>query len=111
MPPLEVINTDAGYYAIKTLLGWTINSPKKNVIYPKLNKTFLVRLNNNPMCTLCTDVVDTNIHKNQLSRDQTFFLNFVLTSIRHLDNPRCEIALPVRNFEIQLPLNKYMAEQ
>ena len=111
MQPLEVINTDAGYYAIKTPVGWTINCPKKNGVYPKLNKTFLVRLNNHPMCTLCTDVVDTNINNNQLLRDQTRFLNFVSTSIRHLDNQHYEIALPVRNSEIQLPLNRTMAEQ
>ena len=111
MQPLEVTNTDAGYYAIKTPVGWTINCPKKNGVYPKLNKTFLVRLNNHPMCTLCTDVVDTNINNNQLSRDQTRFLNFVSTSIRHLDNQHYEIALPVRNSEIQLPLNRTMAEQ
>ena len=72
---------------------------------------FLVRLNNHPMCTLCTDVVDTNFNNNQLSRDQTRFLNFVSTSIRHLDNQHYEIALPVRNSEIQLPLNRTMAEQ
>ena len=112
MQPLEVINSDAGYYAIKTPVGWTINCPKKNAVYPKLNKTFLVRLNyNHPMCTLCTDVVDTSINNNQLSRDQTRFLNFVSTSIRHFDSQHHEIALPVRNSEIQLSLKRAMAEQ
>ena len=61
------------------------------------------------MCTLCTHVVDTNINNNQLSKDQTLYLNAVL--IRHHGNQHYEIALPVRNAEIQLPLNRAMAEQ
>ena len=93
MQPLEVINTDSGYYAIKTTVERRINCPKKNVVYPKLNKTFLVKLNNHPMCSLCTEVVDANINNSQLLRDQTHFLNFVSTSIRHLDNQHYECVM------------------
>ena len=100
MQPLEVINTDAGLYFIKTTVEWTINCFKKSVVYPKLNKTFLVRLSNHSMCTWCIDVVDTNMSNNPLQRDRTRFLNFALASIRHLDNHHYEIALPVQNSEI-----------
>ena len=56
-------------------------------------------------------IFNTNINNNRLARSRTRFLKFASTSIRHLDNQHHEIALPLRNPEIQLPLNKSMVEQ
>jgi len=63
------------------------------------------------MCSLCTDVVDSVQNANSLSREQHQFMEMVKTSTRHLENKHYEIALPLRNPNIQLPENKSLAEQ
>ena len=62
------------------------------------------------MCTLCSDLIDSVHDKNSLSRDQARFIDLVSDSIRHCDNSHYEIALPLRNRQLQLPYNRSAAE-
>ena len=114
LQPLEVVNSEAGHYAIKTHVGWVINCPSKTGSLPRYCKNFLIKTNNrlsHPMCTLCSDLIDSVYDKNSLSRDQARFIDLVSDSIRHCDNSHYEIALPLRNRQLQLPYNRLAAER
>ena len=100
---LEVINSEAGHYAIKTHVDWVINCPSKTGNFPNYCTNFLIKTNNwlvYPVCTLCSDLVDSVHDKNSLSRDQARFIDLVSDSIRHCDNSHYKIALPLRNRQL-----------
>ena len=63
------------------------------------------------MYTLCSDLIDSVHDKNSLSRDQNRFIHLVSDSIWHCDNSHYEIALPLRNRQLQLPYNRSPAER
>ena len=63
------------------------------------------------MCTLCSDLIDSVHDKNSLSCDQARFIDLVSKSIRYCDNSHYEIALPLRNQQLQLPYNRSAAER
>ena len=63
------------------------------------------------MCTLCYDVIDTLQNVNVMSRDQIKFMEHVEKSIYHQKDKHYEIALPLRNPNLNLPANLALAEQ
>ena len=113
LKPQSIINTALGHYATRTSVGWVVNCSKKDKSVTHC-KNFFIKSNTGfvqPMCSLCTDVVDTVHNTNSLSREQHWFMEMVKTSVRHLKNNHYEIALPLRNRNLRLPVNKSLAEQ
>ena len=113
LQPHEVKNLQAGHYAFRTAVGWVVNCQKREGFNSRFNKSFLINSAQvtHPMCSLCTEVVDSVHDKNNvLSRDQARFIELVSSSICHRENNHYEIPLPVRDTSLTFPFNKSQAE-
>ena len=113
LQPHEVKNSQAGHYAFRTAVGWVVNCQKREGFSSRFNKSFLINSAQvtHPMCSLCTEVVDSVHDKNNvLSRDQARFIELVSSSICHRENDHYEIPLPVRDTSLTFPFNKSQAE-
>ena len=109
----SIINIALGHYATRTPVGWVVNCSKKDKSVTHC-KNFFIKFDTKfvqPMCSLCTDVVDTVHNINSLSREQHRFMEMVKTLVRHLENNHYKIALPLCNRNLRLPANKSLAEQ
>ena len=113
LKPQSIINTTLGHYATRTAVGWVVYCSKKEKSVTHC-KNFFIKSDTEfvqPMCSLCTDIVDTVHNTNLLPREQHRFMEMVKTSVRHLENNHYEIALPLRNRNLRLPANKSLAKQ
>ena len=115
LQPLELINSDLGHYATRTVVGWVVNCPKHFDSTLGKTKCFFVKpeYQTGPLlCSLCADVESTMRGVSSVrSREQARFIDLVSTSIRHCEDTHYEIALPLRSREICLPSNRSQAEQ
>ena len=115
LQPLELINSDLGHYATRTVVGWVVNCPKRFDSTLGKTKCFFVKpeYQTGPLlCSLCADVESTMRGVSSVcSREQARFIDLVSTSIRHCEDTHYEIALPLRSREICLPSNRSQAEQ
>ena len=95
------------------MVGWVVNCHKRDSDIPKINKSFFVMSTSrivHPMCTLCSDVVDTLKNGNVLFRKQTKFMKHVEKSTV-IAVIITEILLPLRDPNLHLLVNKSQALQ
>ena len=93
-------------------MGWVINCPKYNST--KVSRSFLTNTKSkikHPMCSLCSDVMDSVLNTNSCSVEQNRFLDMASTSILHGEDQYYEISLPLRDDGLRLPNNNKMVEK
>ena len=113
LKPHEIINSGSDHYAIRTAVGWVVSCSKRGSSTTSC-KNFLAKTESgyiHPMCTLCSDVIDTLHNVNEMSREQLKFMEHVEKSIYHRKDKHYEIALPLRSPDLNLPANLALAEQ
>ncbi|KAK3752073.1 hypothetical protein QZH41_005572 [Actinostola sp. cb2023] len=105
---------DGGPYAIRTLLGWTINGPlgRKGVSNRTSNRIEADVLLNEQFKQYCNmEFNDTNYHdETTMSQEDIKALNSMKDSAKIVEG-HYEIALPWRSFPPDLPNNKIAAER
>ena len=72
LQPQEIVKEPSGSYAIRTVVGWVANCPGRPGSGCKHLSSFFVKSSgdNQPMCSLCTDIMDSLINvKVELSVD------------------------------------------
>ena len=112
LKPHEIINSGSDHYAIRTAVGWVVSCSKRGSSTTSC-KNFLAKTESgyiHPMCTLCSDVIDTLHNVNEMSREQLKFMEHVERSIYHRKDKHYEIALPLRSPDLNLPANLALAE-
>lgn len=120
MEPLQVIQSvDNGPYAVRTILGWTINGPLRGGGVSKTNAWTKVTVNRISVAKLdelwqlqfkqdfpdagqCEDI--------EMSKDDHKFISMVSHSAE-LENGHYSVCLPVKNEKLHLPNNRSVAEQ
>lgn len=121
LEPLEVIQSvDDGPYAVKTILGWTVNGPlggdrscEMVCEQPQVcvNRISVVRLDELWKQQFKIDFPESDQEEQQgLSREDCQFMDLVTKSAKKVGG-HFEIGLPFRNKEIKMPNNRRMAEQ
>ena len=112
LQPHEIVNSVSGHYAYRTSVGWVVNCPRIEST-ENSRKSFLINVGStsHPLCSLCSDVVDSVRDTNSYSAEQKRFLDFVSDSIRHCEDSHYEIPLPLRDSKTFLPSNKPMAKR
>lgn len=116
LEPLEVIRSiDNGPYAIKTILGWTVNGPlggdNNELAVATVNRISVVNLDNLWQQQFKTDFPECS-HDEQpgMSREDQRFMKLVRDSVKLL-NGHYQIALPLRDNQVRMPNNRKIAEQ
>ena len=116
LQPQEVVKEPSGSYALRPVVGWAVNCPSIQSRGSELRKlrSFFIKpsIDNNPMCSLCTDIMDSLVNvKEELSVDQRRFVESVTETTKLLENQHYEIGLPVKNPNLKLPNNRVQALQ
>ena len=114
LQPHEVINSADGHYALRSDIGWVVSCGRKSENFSGFKSNFFNKTivkSPHPICSLCSEVVDSLQNKNQLSWEQGIFMDMVSNSIHHQSNNHYEIPLPLRNVSVQLPNNFSQAVQ
>jgi hypothetical protein len=118
LEPHEIIpSQNSGPYASRTVLGWTINGPVKQIM--ETDNTKCARISVNKVSVLeeqlqqyfnqdFTERVSDD--KQELSQDDQRFLDLASKSI-HLENGHYVLNLPFRNDSVTMPNNRPQAEQ
>ncbi|KAK7944963.1 hypothetical protein WMY93_000691 [Mugilogobius chulae] len=121
MEPLQVVKSvDNGPYAVRTLLGWTINGPlrggreaKQSDTWTKVtvNRISVARLEELWQLQFKQDFPDAGLTEElEMSKDDHQFISMVSQSAE-LKDGHYSICLPVKNKELQMPNNRSVAEQ
>ena len=121
LEPLEVVcSVDEGPYAIRTLLGWTVNGPLSgnsgetvNWEHPQVtvNRVSVVNLDDLWQQQFKNDFPESSIDEQPgMSKEDERFLQFVTNSAKEVEG-HYQIALPLRNSDISMPNNKKVVEQ
>ncbi|CAM4597167.1 unnamed protein product [Leuciscus chuanchicus] len=121
LEPLEIIRSvDEGPYAIKTMLGWTVNGPLGGEccdgpdMYQSaftINRISAVTLDELWKQQFKTDFPECSQEEQLgLSRDDCRFLEMVNNTVK-LVNGHYSIALPLKDRKISMPNNRKIAEQ
>lgn len=116
LEPLDVIRSiDDGPYAVKTMLGWTINGPLgvNNVDTHStisINRISVVKLDELWEQQFKTDFPECNRDDLEHSKEDQQFLDSVSKSAELVDGHYC-IGLPFKQRKICMPDNKSVAEQ
>ncbi|KAK7879138.1 hypothetical protein WMY93_034081, partial [Mugilogobius chulae] len=121
MEPLQVVKSvDNGPYAVRTLLGWTINGPlrggreaKQGDTWTKVtvNRISVARLEELWQLQFKQDFPDAGLTEElEMSKDDHQFISMVSQSAE-LKDGHYSICLPVKNKELQMPNNRSVAEQ
>ncbi len=117
LEPLQVIRSeDNGPYAIKTILGWTVNGPlggdggdKPDVV--TVNRISVLNMDELWQRQFRTDFPECS-HDEQpaLSREDARFMKLAADSAK-LVNGHYQVALPLRDNQLKMPNNRKVAEQ
>ena len=114
LEPLDVIQSVGhGPYAVKTLLGWTVNGPlggKTDAQEISANRISVVKLDQLWEQQFKTDFPECIRDDKEHSREDQQFLNLVSTSAKLVNGHYC-IALPLKERDICMPDNRSVAEQ
>lgn len=113
LQPTEVIpSEDGGPFAIKTKLGcWAINGPSSHKLAKETGHSFFVQTQTNLMCKVCSDIIyDTQNDKPELSIEHKRFMENAEKTIK-LNNGHYSVDLPLKNKNLVMPNNKFMALQ
>lgn len=121
LEPLEVVcSVNDGPYAIRTLLGWTVNGPLTgnsgetvNWEHPQItvNRVSVVNLDDLWQQQFKNDFPKSSIDEQPaISREDQRFLESVTSSVKQVEG-HYQIALPLRNIDISMPNNKRIVEQ
>ena len=121
LEPLEVVcSVNNGPYAIRTLLGWTVNGPLTgnsgdtiNWEHPQItvNRVSVVNLDDLWQQQFKNDFPESSIEEQPaMSREDQRFLEFVSNSAQQVEG-HYQISLPLRNVDISMPNNKRIVEQ
>lgn len=121
MEPLEVVKSvDNGPYAVRTLLGWTINGPlrgereaKQTDTWTKVtvNRISVARLEELWQLQFKQDFPDAGLtEKIEMSKEAHQFMSMASQSTK-LKDGHYSICLPVNNKELHMPNNRSVAEQ
>lgn len=120
MEPLQVIHSvDNGPYAIRTMLGWTVNGPLKgdrdvmNGELPELsvNRVSVVNLDDLWQQQFNTDFPECSMDEQpSMSRGDQRFMELVTNSVKQVDG-HFQINLPLRKGDVNMPNNKKIVEQ
>lgn len=121
LEPEEVIRSvKDGPYAVRTVLGWTVNGPLRENIrswskdgHPQIqmNRISVARLEELWMQQFKYDFPE-NAQGEQfeMSKEDQLFMDRVTTSTKRV-NGHYSIGLPLKNKDVKMPNNKAMAEQ
>lgn len=121
LEPLEVVcSVDDGPYAIRTMLGWTVNGPltgdsggMADWEQPQItvNRVSAVNLEELWQQQFQNDFPENCLDDHTgMSREDHKFLELVNNSVKHV-NGHYQIALPLRNFNVSMPNNKNIVKQ
>ena len=119
LEPLEVIRSvDEGPYAIKTMLGWTVNGPLGKGTESSAHQcaVYINRISAVTLDELWKQQFKTDFPENSqdelpaLSREDCKFLEMADRTAQLVDG-HYSIALPLKNREMSMPNNRKIAEQ
>lgn len=119
LEPLEVIRSvDGGPYAVKTMLGWTVNGPlgdcSDNHVYQygiSVNRISAVTLDELWTQQFKTDFPESSQDEQPgLSREDRRFLEMADKTVKLVDG-HYSVALPLRDRKFSMPNNRKIAEQ
>lgn len=120
MEPLEVIRSEQnGPYAVRTVLGWTVNGPltgnggEANYCEQPVtvNRVSIVNLDELWQQQFKMDFPESAVEQQVgLSREDLRFMDMVTKSAKHV-NGHYQIALPFKNPNISMPNNRKVVEQ
>lgn len=120
MEPLEVIRSEHnGPYAIRTVLGWTVNGPLTGnggeaicCEQPvTVNRVSIVNLDELWQQQYKMDFPESAVEEQVgLSREDLRFMDMATESVKHVDG-HYQVALPLRNPNISMPNNRKVVEQ
>lgn len=121
LEPLEVVcSENDGPYAIRTLLGWTVNGPMTgnsgetvNWEHPEItvNRISVVNLDDLWQQQFKNDFPESSTEEQPaMSREDQRFMEFVTNSAQQVEG-HYQIALPLRKIDIKMPNNKKIVEQ
>lgn len=121
LEPLEIVcSANDGPYAVRTLLGWTVNGPLTgnsgetvNFQHPQItvNRVSVVNLDDLWQQQFKNDFPESSTEEQAgLSREDQRFLELVNSSVNQVDG-HYQLLLPLRNRDISMPNNKKVAEQ
>lgn len=121
LEPMEVIHSvDGGPYAIRTILGWTVNGPLKGESEEAMdcgqtelsvNRVSVVDLEELWQKQFKTDFPECSVDEQSgMSRDDHKFMELVTNSAEQV-NGHYQINLPLRNKDLNMPNNRKIVEQ
>lgn len=120
MEPMEVIRSeDNGPYAIRTVLGWTVNGPltgnsgQANYCEQPVtvNRVSIVNLDQLWQQQFKMDFPESSVEEQVgPSREDLRFMDLVTKSVKHIEG-HYHVALPLKNPDISMPNNKKVVEQ
>ncbi|KAK0135648.1 hypothetical protein N1851_028511 [Merluccius polli] len=118
LEPLEVIrSTDGGPYAVKTVLGWTVNGPLGGCDdSPGCQSTVSINIISAVTLELWNKQFKTDFQENNqdelvgMSREDRKFLEMADRSAKLVDG-HYSIALPLKDRNFSMPNNRIIAEQ
>ncbi|CAL9682043.1 unnamed protein product [Knipowitschia caucasica] len=120
LEPWEVVRTvNGGPYAVKTILGWTVNGPlrgdcqmdKQIQPHVSVNRISVARLDELWEKQLKIDFPEAKQDEQHgLSKEDERFVESVSHSVNHIDG-HYSIGLPVKRRYLKMPNNKTVAEQ
>lgn len=121
MEPLQVIRSvDNGPYAIRIMLGWTVNGPLKGdsgdamngeLLELSANRVSVVNLDDLWQQQFSTDFPECSMDEQpSMSREDQRFMELVTNSAKQVDG-HFQINLPLRKGDVSMPNNKKIVEQ
>ncbi|KAL7881128.1 hypothetical protein SRHO_G00033820 [Serrasalmus rhombeus] len=121
LEPQEVIRSvKDGPYAVRTVLGWTVNGPLRESIrswsehgYPQIqmNRISVTRLEELWMQQFKYDFPENALgEQREMSKEDQLFMDRVTTSTK-LVNGHYSIGLPLKNKDVKMPNNRAVTEQ
>ncbi|KAJ8366529.1 hypothetical protein AAFF_G00350830, partial [Aldrovandia affinis] len=121
MEPLQVVSSvDDGPYAVRTILGWTVNGPlrggsdtmetnKRTEV--TANRISVAKLEELWQLQFKQDFPDAGQNEDiEMSKDDHQFMNMVSQSSKLVDG-QYSVCLPIRNKSLCMPNNRSVAEQ
>ncbi|KAM4561412.1 uncharacterized protein V3H82_015431 [Fundulus diaphanus] len=119
LEPLQVVNSiDEGPYAVRTVLGWTVNGPLKGGndglrirSAVTANRISVAKLEEHWHQQFKLDFPDAGLSEDiEMSKEDHQFMNMVSQSAQ-LKDGHYSICLPLRNKSLCMPNNRSVAEQ
>ncbi|KAJ8377835.1 hypothetical protein AAFF_G00251540 [Aldrovandia affinis] len=121
MEPLQVVSSvDDGPYAVRTILGWTVNGPLRggsNIMETNkrtevtANRISVAKLEELWQLQFKQDFPDAGQNEDiEMSKDDHQFMNMVSQSSKLMDG-QYSVCLPIRNKSLCMPNNRSVAEQ